>query len=299
MNEVSPKMGSVEKKKAFTTGKLRTCLTFGFVVLSAAAFGARHYLEKNNAAAASADKVHVKAEYVDAADGATGSLSAGSTVTCERGVKITQGEGYVRFNIELLDSDGTPIDQKLQDKLSERAELEAMADPEMASYRAFQEGIYWTYNDYNQLTAKGELALDAFCRSMSEDAISHNRPYSTDDLAQLKESGGVSTGFDSDDLVIVSDETEPFKRTVICTQKYSEGDVCSLYDYIVLPVDWQYANTEFDGYTMNAEGDMEECYISVNNMELLGEGFSLRVTADVVDAADFNSAAAAFKAVGK
>ena len=292
-------MGSEKKKKAFTSGALRGCLTAGFIACSAASFGARYYLEKSQPVEASAEQVHVRAEFLDGSSAEFDSAQAGSAVKCERAVKITQGEGYVRFNIELLDSDGTPLDDKLKEKLAERANLESMADPSMASYQAFQEGIYWTYNDYNQLTAKGELLMNAFCRVSDEDVLELDHPVSISDIEELSSSGELEQGFESEDFLVISSEEEPFKRTVICTRKLTEGDVLPLYDHIVLPYDWQFANTEYDGYMMNEDGGMEECFISINNMELLGEGFGIRVSADVVDAADSMSAAAAFKTAQK
>ncbi len=277
--------------------RVRTCLTIALVLLSAAALGAKQYLQKSRDDTA-ANALHVQAEYLDEKSDPLDSVMAGTPVKCGRAVKITQGEGYVRYNIELLDSDGTPLNDKLAEKLAEKEQLESMADPSLSSYRAFYEGICWAVNECNQLRAKGDLVMNTFCRSMAE-GVEFDQPCSNDNLQSLTDTGDLEIGFDSDGLVILSDEAEPFSRTVIFNKKLTEGDVCPLYDYIVLPIDWEYTNSKYDGYMMNEDGDMEECYVSINNMELLGEGFGIRVTADVVDAAYYPNAVTAFKSAEK
>lgn len=288
----------MSKDKTGTSSIVRTCLTVGLLLLSAGAYGAKVYLNKNTDAEPAAAPVPVKAEYVSGEQDSLDSVVAGTPVKCERAVKITQGEGYLRYNIQLLDSDGTPLDDKLQEKLDEKKALEDMADPEISSYRAFHEGICWATNDYNQLAAKGELVLNSFCRSFGDD-VEFTTPCSEDNISKLTDSGELEVGFDTDDLVVLKNEEHPFTRTVIFSKKLSEGDVCPIYDHIILPYDWNFANTIYEGFMMNDEGDMQECNIEINNMELVGEGFGIKVTADVVDALDYPNAATAFKSAGK
>lgn len=284
------------KKRSRRRGRSRTYLTLCFLLMSAGLFGTKLRLSEQREI--QLQKLHPQAEFVSIERMPAEVLEAGSSVSCVRAVKLTQGEGFVRFKVKLLDSDGVPFDEKLQGLLDERAELEKALDPTVASYLAFQETIYEKSNSYDLMLLKGQFALKTLVRSDGE-AISPESSYTSEELEELISGGALSQTFGSEDFIQLCDEEKPFERTLIYSKKLTAGDVCPLYSDIVIPSDCTEQFTTFDGFIRNEDGKYTEGTLYINDMQLLGEGYKLLVSAEIVASGDFENPLAAFNTAEK
>ncbi len=247
-----------------------TVLTAELLLISAGAFIAAGALSRG---ADNADKSgtlpEIKAELVDSESYAASALTGSGSIDRIRAVKITDGEGYVRFNVELLDSDGVPLSEKLKQK---QADIEVfksyLTDPDMPSYEAFNDAYHEMMNDQRLLQLKAGTALAAFC-----DAEGSPLPDS-----------GEMLKFDSEDGC---------SCTLVCRRKLSAGDTAELYSRISVP-DQEAVDTGYDAYIKNDDNSYRTETLDAGVMELLGTGFGIHVTAEVISSDGSDTAYTAF-----
>ena len=271
--------------------------TATLILLSLAAIALRFYLEKREEEQKS--DMTVPAAAVTVSDGEeidADGLSAGSTLLKSYGIEVTSGECFVRFTVQMLGSDGSSFNDKLEAKLEEIDEYEAMLDPDSASYLAFLQAYYSLQNEYFQLEAKAQLCFDTLCLELNQGEITESFSYSSSLLETLESQGKITFANSDEGSLFYKeyDEESPFTRTYYYSQRLSAGDTALLFSSIIIPKDWDTLTCEltyFQGYEDNTfqEETKEFTYI-----ELLDEGFSINVSAEIVDADDFDSPLAAF-----
>lgn len=247
-----------------------TILTAELLLLSAGAFGTAHYMKTRRETPAKEQSApKISAEVVNSAKYAATALTEEGSIDRVRAVMITEGEGYVRFNIQLLDSDGTPLSDELKQK---QADIEVFktytTDPDMPSYEAFNDEYHNLMNDYTVLQNKASAALAAFC---SED--------------------GKPAAY-SDDMMFISSE-DGCSCTLIYKKKLSAGDTAELYSSIAVPDDDD-VDTEFEVYLKNEDNSYRSELTDTGVCQLLGTGFGIHVTAEVVPSDGSDTAYTAF-----
>ena len=284
-------MNSKTSKRYRKTQKSRTALTLALVLLSGAAFGTEYFLKSRQE-----EKIvrsHAAAELVSAEPFTGETLEAGASESCVRGVKVTDGEGFVRFRVTLLDSDGVPFNEKLAQQKKEYDELDKFSDSEAASYKAFKDTMLEKENDYKLIEQKGELALSTFLAE-NGDPVIKDCAYTSSQIDALINDGYVTKPFDGGDFTQVYDKDTPFERTLVYNKKVSAGESCMLCSSVVIPSDWTETNTTFNGHIRNEDGDFEDGILYIGNMELLGEGYTIKIAAEIVPVCDFEDPLAAF-----
>lgn len=297
-------------KKPKGKKRLLTALTLILLLLSGAALGAKAALAGERAKQKS-QMTAPEAKIVQSGqpEQTAAGITAGSNVPLAPAVKIEKGTAYVRFTVELQDADGVPFSQKLSEKQQEIDQYEAMLDPDSPSYLAFMETYHSLKNEYNQLAAKGELAFSALCRDNSEGAqalAENNGRLSASELDELSQTGSVtqlsqteSGGAEDSPFTASENEKEPFKRNYTFKKAAAEGEEISLFTNVVIPADWDITTTSADHFTENDDGTFTEDVCEINNLELLGEGFKLSVSAQIVDARAADTAEQAFENAAK
>lgn len=304
----------MKKKKG---KKLMMILTVVLLLLSAAAFGAKHYLAKLRERQKPDMTVPEAVIVQDNGKGAAASgLTAGANIVQDPTVLVEKGTAFVRFNVELADSDGVPFSEKLEQKSREIEDFKNNLDPESPSYQSFVEAYHLMLNEYNMLYAKGMLAFGSLCRdedySYYENTeyaseltpnIPSGRRFSENGLGELAEEGKITFLTDEDpemsgdtDFVQIYDEENPFSRQYLYKNKVAAGESCSLFTNIIIPSDWDISETEMTVYRKNDDNSFSELTQGVNNMQILGEGFSVTISAEIVTAADFDDPISAFEA---
>lgn len=251
-----------------TKPKLRQgVLIAELLLISAGAFAATYCLKRAELPAAANNADNVAAEVISADGGGTAALTADGCIERLRGVTVTSGEGYVRFNITLLDSDGAPLSEKLEQK---REDIEIFkgytSDPDMPSYEAFNDEYHILQNEYDLLKLKADAALAAFTLSK----------------------GG--SAFDSDDYICIKSD-DGCSCTLICREKLSAGETAELYGKISMPADY---SVGYDSFVKNEDNSYRVESVTADAEQLLGSGFGIHVTCDVVSAEGADSAYAAF-----
>lgn len=297
--------------------KLMMVLTVILVLLSAAAFGARYYLTKQREKQKPDMTVPEAVIVQDNGKAAAASgLTAGANIVQDPTVLVEKGTAFVRFNVELSDSDGIPFSEKLAQKSREIEDFRNSLDPGSPSYQSFVEAYHIMLNEYNMLYAKGMLAFESLCRdedySYSENTedissltpnIPTDRRFSENGLGDLAEEGKITFLTDEDlgmsgdtDFVQIYDEENPFSRQYLYKNKVGAGESCPLFTNIIIPSDWDIMETEMTVYQKNDDNSFSELTQGVNNMQILGDGFSVRISAEIVTATDFDDPISAFEA---
>jgi flagellar basal body-associated protein FliL len=295
--------------------KLRVVLTVIFLVLSAAAIGAKIYLVKqreNQKSQMIVPEAVIVQENRD--DEASSGLSVGANIIQDPTVLVTQGTAFLRFNVELQDSDGTPFYQKLQDKQQEIEDFQNELNPDSPSYISFVERYHSMLNEYNLLYAKGLLVYETLYRDLdyvyvgksdNPSELTPNLPtsqkFSTFRLENLLTDGKIEALSDEDgesgsDFTRISDDENPFSCRFVYNKKLSAGESCTLFTNVVVPTDWEQTETEVTIYTENEDNTFSVATQGVNNMEIIGDGFIVKISAEIVDASDYKSAIQAFAA---
>ncbi len=284
----------------------RAVLTLIFLLLSAAAFMARYII--------SIYIPHDKTlEYVPSAavisedncNEPSDKLTAGSNILRDPTVTIRQGRAFVRFNVEIYDSSGVPFQERLDKQQQAIDDYKEKIDPELPSYMAFMEAYHDLKSDYNKLYAKGTLAISTICRDSKYNperaetlSIPSTIAFTADQLEHISETGDISFIADEDaggDFIQLYDENDPFSRQYIYKYPLTENESCTLFTNIIIPSDWDTEQTELLVYQKNQETEtFEELTLGFTNMSLIGDGFTVKVSADIVDAADFDNPLAAF-----
>lgn len=241
------------------------------LLLSAGTFAATKYLQRTELTAAANGKARgseFAAEMISAEVGGVSALTSGGCIERLRGVTVTSGEGYVRFNVTLLDSDGVPLSEKLAQK---REDIEVFKeytkDPEMPSFEAFNDEYYNLQNEYDLLKLKADAALAAFTLSR----------------------GG--SAFDSDEYVCVKSD-DGCSCTLLCKEKLCEGETAELYGRISLPEKY---SAEYDNFVKNEDNSYRVENFTADAEQLLGSGFGIRVSCDAVSAEGAENVYAAFE----
>ncbi|MGN0632589.1 MAG: hypothetical protein ACI4JW_01830 [Oscillospiraceae bacterium] len=282
-----------------------TAMTVFFLALSAAAIWAEHYLSKTEQ---SPEKADFCASYIHS-DGSVEAenIKDGATFAAAQAVKIDSGEGYVRFRVEIADSDGTPLAERISEKQQELEELKGWLDPESPSYAAFLEGYHKLMTECNMLSAKGSLALETLVRDESfkteQDGgelsvvcenLSENVLYQTAQLDVFRNYEKITTVGQNTDFVEEHDPDNPFVRTYTFKDRLGEGESCVLFTNIVIPSDWKDSTSEVLIYQQDDNGNFMELNAQISDLEIIGDGFTVRVSAEAVDAEGSKSAQAAF-----
>lgn len=229
------------------------CVTAELLIFSIAAFAAVFFLGRS---AKTPEKAQIKAEIIaPSSEGGAAALTDSGKIERFRGVRITDGEGYVWFKITLLDSGGVTLAERLKEKDEEIAVFkEYLSDPEMPSFEAFNDEYHQLLNERERLKLKGKAALAAFCRSADGG-----------DLA------------DNVDFICADEDEDNFSCTLIYNKKLKKGDVAELYSEISLP--GEKSDTEYDAYVKNEDSSYRIERVKITASELLGAGFGINVTA--------------------
>lgn len=284
----------------------RAVLTLIFLLLSAAAFSAKYFI--------SVCLPHEKpAKYIPSAavisentsDKTTEKLTAGANIVRDPTVTVSRGRAFVRFNVEVYDSSGVSFKERLDKQQEAIDSYKEKIDPELPSYIAFMEAYHDLKSDYNKIYAKGTLAISTICRDSKYDperaetlSIPSTIAFTSDQLKHISETGDISFIADEDacgDFIQLYDENDPFSRQYIYKYPLTENESCTLFTNIIIPSDWDTEQTELLVYQKNQETDtFEELTLGFTNMSLIGDGFTVKVSADIVDAADFDNPLAAF-----
>ena len=246
-----------------------TVITAELILLSAGAFAATAVISHKDKSSQRRESLpEVKAELIDS-DHYTAALTDTGSIERVRAVRITDGEGYVRFRIELLDSDGIPLSDKLKQK---QADIEVfkgyLTDPEMPSYEAFNDAYHRLMNEQLLLKLKAGAALSAFC-----DAGGSPLPQS-EDILKLDSEDGCSC-------------------TMIYRKKLSAGDTAELYSSICVPADSD-VSTSYEGYIKNDDNSYRTETLDAGVTELLGTGFGIHVTVETIPSDGSDTAYTAF-----
>jgi hypothetical protein len=175
----------------------------------------------------------------------------------------------VRFNVQLLDSDGTPLSEKLKQKESDIEVFKNYTiDPDMPSYEAFNDEYHNLMNEYRQMQLKASTALAAFC----------------DD--------GGSPFCNSEDMLRI-DSQDGCSCMMICRRKLSAGDTAQLYSSISVPAD-DSVDTQYEVYLKNEDNSYRSEMLDAGVYDLLGTGFGIHVTAEAIPSDGSDTAYTAF-----
>lgn len=287
-----PKKGSQKRKKKILTRKFRSRLTVCFIFLSLCSFAfVRLSDTKDNEKNKHPESL--KAQLSDTLSPIKQDANDGASYSRTRNVNITAGSGYVRFRVQLCDSDGVSFDKKLEDKRAEIDDYKKIGSDDIASANAFEEATFLADNEYNQLAAKAELALNTLYICNSPDSIEPERSYSSAEISDLVNKGEIVALADDNNFTQVYSDDAPFERYFIYNKELSKGDSCALYNNIIIPNDWNEELTYFDGYYRTDEG-FDKASLYITNSELIADGFSIKVSVDVVDSFGFDSPVEAF-----
>lgn len=293
----------MKKKKR---GVAMIVLTVILLLLSAAAFGAKRYLSKKRESEKPVMTVP-EAVMTENGGGDSSGLTAGANILRDPAVVMKKGTAYVRFTVTLADSDGTPFTEKLEQKLDEIENFREDLDPESPSYQSFLEAYHTMLNEYELLYAKGLLAFRSLCRDEDYSAEEQSTPnlpadgnFTTQTLEKLSDDGKISmlptvSEDNGGDFILICGEDDLFTRQYLYKEAVSEGDICPLFTNIVIPSNWETAETAVSLYRKNDDGSFDEQMLGVNNMEIIGDGFRITVSAEMIDAANFSDPVEAFE----
>lgn len=279
--------------------RLLTALTLLLLFFSGAAIGAKSALSQEQKDD-KPDMTIPEAVLVNSGGSNADVLSAGSNVELSSSVKMDKGEAYVRFTVEIQDADGISLSQKLSEKQEEIEQYKDMLDPQSASYQAFLENYYALINEYNQIYTKGQLAFSAICRDTSNregNLLETDERISSGDISELAQTGELALLSEADPnglFIEDAEKSDGCTRTYICTQAVSEGEEISLFTNVVIPSDWDITSTQTEQFTENDDGSFTQNLSEINNMQLLGSGFKISVSAEIIDACSADDAQTAF-----
>ncbi|MBR1723912.1 MAG: hypothetical protein IJ723_02680 [Ruminococcus sp.] len=247
-----------------------TVITAELLVISLGAFIAGFAIGRNRMDKGKPETVpQIKAELVNSEDFAASALTGSGSIDRVRAVKITDGEGYVRFRVELLDSDGETLSQKLRQKEEDIEVFKSyLTDQDMPSYEAFNDAYHQMLNEQRRLQLKASAALAAFCKADGSDLLESG------DMIRLDDPDGCSC-------------------TLICRKKLSAGDTAELYSRIAVPSD-DAVDTGYEAYIKNEDNSYRTEQLDAGVSELLGSGFGIHVTAEVIPSDGSDTAFTAF-----
>ncbi len=273
------------------------------ILLSAVMLGARYMLEKQDEGKDTEQIPQVVAEVNNENGSYTiKDTAAGTTIKDKCSVKVTDGEGYVRFNLELIDSDGESFNSKLSALRTDIDYYEGALDEASPSYQAFLDTYYKLQNEYNLLYSKAQLALQTFCCAQGSSTIYTTKSYNQSELDSLVQNGDLAFISDygdgeNDIFTQIFDSEYPFTRSFYGANKLTAGDSITLFTNIIIPTDWSSEMSQVTYYLSDDEGNYSEADTFFLNEDIIYDGFSVRVTADIVDAKDFDNPLAAFASV--
>ncbi len=246
-----------------------TVITAELLIISAGAFIAAGVMEHSGKNSARDTLPAVKAELVDGENYAAAALTDTGSIDRVRAVRITEGEGYVRFRVDLLDSDGVPLSEKLKQKQKDIEVFQSyLTDPDMPSYEAFNDAYHQMMNEQLRLKLKARAALSAFCDA---------------DGSPLPDSGDI----------LKIDSEDGCSCTLVYRKKLSAGDVAELYSSIAVPDD-SAVNTGYDAYIKVNDTTYRTETIDAGVMNLLGTGFGIHVNVETIPSDGSDTAYTAF-----
>lgn len=283
-------MKNKEKIKKDHPHHFITVCTCVMLVLSAGSFTAKELLsrQKNEKTGFTAEYSHdTSVSYTVTA------ASPGLNIGARQAIKATSGEGFARFTVEITDIDGVSFTEKLADLQNQLEEVKKYTDPETPSYIAFRQEYHSLLNQYNLICTKYQIAYETLYKATDTSVAEGDALYTAEELEAAK-TDGLLTSPGGDGFAESYDEETPYIRTYTYTEPLKAGEECLLFTNIIVPSNWQNQTVDVVQYTENEDHSFTEATVQVSCSEVIGDGFTVNVSAEAVDANGLTSYAAAF-----